>query len=81
MKYFSTKSLFSDKVTELRTGSGDLIGLIEMISENHYKAVNYLKLSSTAYDFGDAERFILASFNGKPSSQRRISKTQIQLEF
>jgi hypothetical protein len=79
MKYFLSKSLFSDQVTELRTAAGDLIGLIEKITDDNFKATNYLKLTSCAYDFEDAKRFILASFSGKPSSQLRISKNQIQL--
>ncbi len=81
MNYFKSKSLFDDKVTELRTPEGNLIGLIEEIGPNHFKAVNYLKLKSAAYDFEDATRFILASFNNKPFSQTKISKNQIQLNF
>lgn len=81
MKYFKSKSLFDDKVTELRTAEGDLIGLIEEIGPSHFKATNYLKLKSAAYDLQDAERFILASFNNKPFSQTKISRNQIQLNF
>lgn len=79
MNYFLSKSLFSDQVTELRTSSGDLIGLIEKINDEHFKATNFLKLGSTSRDFEDAKRFVLASFNDKPFSQTKIARNQIQL--
>jgi hypothetical protein len=81
MNYFKSQSLFDDKVTELRTADGNLIGLIEQVSPSHFKATNYLKLKSQAYSIEDATNFILRSFNGKPSSQTKISRNQIQLNF
>ena len=79
MNYFKSKSLFSEKITELRSSEGVLIGMIEEIADKCFKATNYLKLTSTSYTFENAEFFILASFNNKKSVQSKISKNQIQM--
>lgn len=82
MKYYqTTQSLFSENVFELRTDENDLIGLIEKLSETHYKATNYLKLTTSTHNIQDAKSFILSSFNDKPACQTRIARNQIQIKF
>lgn len=82
MKYYqTTQSLFSENVFELRTDQNDLIGLIEKLSDTHYKATNYMKLVSSARTMLDAKNFILSSFNNKPACQTRIARNQIQIKF
>jgi len=79
MKICRSKSLFNEKITEIRNAESELIGLVEELAKDKFKATNYLKLVSFCRNYQGAEYFILASFNGKPACQTKIHKSQMQL--
>ena len=79
MKVSRSKSLFNDKVVEIRNAECELLGMVEELGPGRFKATNYLKIVSHCKDYQGAEYFILASFNQKPASQVKIDGNQTQL--
>jgi hypothetical protein len=79
MEYFTSKYIFDERITEVRTVKGDLIGYIEQVAGDNFKVTNYRKIVSQSYSFEGALSFLLASYANKPAVQTRVAKNQGQL--
>lgn len=64
-----TKNLFHHNQSEVRTKEGDLIGIIDEITQNEYVAINNSKKPECVSSFEIAKSYVINSFLNSNKNQ------------